>query len=418
MDDFKALMRVLSTPRPNGSRAERETRRSLQGWLQEREIPYTLHSFRLYPYFFEAVGAWLILSRLLLAISIWLRWGWPSLPIALIGLAGGFLDTAFHLPLVTWPGMQKGENILITFDPASPPCRELVLSAHYDSKTELLDHRQRMFFLRNLPLGIFLTLALGLLGPLDRALLDVGSAWAPFTWGIGLVLSLVLLFLASGLSLSMLLGRLVSPSQGAVDNGAACAALLALADYLANGREDTGQDLSGRKASSPTKETRVTIALFGGEEVNMQGSRAYARGREWPLPAANLNLEIIAQDGDYVIWERDGNSFHLEPTNGALNQAVCRAVAEITGELTHPSGPVNSDGSSFQEAGIPVAVLGTYDSRLGDSGFHRPTDHIGRVKMERLPETVQILEKLIELFDHEGTLARRPGHGRTKPTHR
>ena len=48
--------------------------------------------------------------------------------------------------------MRRAENLVIKFSPPEPK-RELILSAHYDSKTELLDHHQRMFFLKNLRLG-------------------------------------------------------------------------------------------------------------------------------------------------------------------------------------------------------------------------------------------------------------------------
>ena len=78
MVDYAELMSFLSVPRPNGSAAEVATGRALAAWLTARGIPCRVHSFRLYPYFFEAVGVWLILSRTLLVAAIWLRWGLPS----------------------------------------------------------------------------------------------------------------------------------------------------------------------------------------------------------------------------------------------------------------------------------------------------------------------------------------------------
>ncbi len=383
--DYLELMKILSIPRPNGSLAERETCRRLQAWLRQHGLSFRVHTFRHYPYFFESVGAWLILSRTLLALSIWLRWGWIALPVALIGLAGGALDTARHLPLVTWPGRRRGANLIMEFDPPHPPRQELLLSAHYDSKTELLDHHQRMFFLKNLRFGIFLTLLLGLAGPLDVVLLSRGSPWATFVFGFGVATTLPLLFLAWGLGLSLSLGRLVKPSQGAVDNGAACAILLGVADRLVH--------------KGLPHQTRVTIALFTGEEVNMQGSRAYTRSRGWPLPAIALNLEVMAQDGEYVFWEQDGNSFGLGPTSEPVNAILHASVAEVTGHPPAPAGPVNSDGSSFLAAGIPTGVLGTYSKRWGDAGFHRPGDCLERVVIERLPEGVEILLRFIQNYD-------------------
>ncbi len=384
--NYDELMRIFSVPRPNGSRAEAATRQSILNWLEGRGIPYRLQCFRLYPHFFTAIGAWLILSRSVLALAIWLHWGWLALPIALIGLLGGLLDVVLGFPLVGWIGATRGQNILLEFGPPAPR-QEVILSAHYDSKTELLDHRQRLFFIRNLRLGILLTVILGLLGPLEAWLLASASPWASFAYGAGIALSLPLLALAWGLGLNLSLGRLRrTPSQGAVDNGAACAILLGLAERLTND-------------GLPLDRTRLTLALFTGEEVNMQGSRAYALGRTWPLPAMALNLEVMAQDGPYVYWEQDGTSLKLVPTSPEVNQRLARAIQDVTGVPPQPVGPVNSDGYSFLRAGVPTAVLGTYDTELKDRGFHLPSDNLERVVMARLPEGVDILSRFIATYD-------------------
>ncbi len=417
-------MTFLSVPRPNGSAAERETSQSLQRWLQKHNIPYQIHNFRQYPYLFETTGIWLVISRTLLALAIWLRWGWWSLPIALLGLLGGTLDVALHLPLVSWPGTRRAENIVIEFSPPEPK-GELILSAHYDSKTELLDHHQRMFFLKNLRLGIVITLILALIGPLESWLQAEGSGWAAITYGIGTVLALALVLLAWGLGLNLSTGRLLRPSQGAVDNGAACAILMGLAEKLnhmsANSDIQPGFDEenanTGFEADSRQEQNfisqnlKVTLVLFSGEEVNMQGSRAYVRDRDWPMPTAALNLEVMAQNGDYVFWELDGSVFRLVPTSEDINNAVCNAVSSITGTIARPAGPVNSDGASFLSAGVPTGVIGTYDLHWVDTGFHRPSDNLQRVVMKRLPEGVKILENILQQLDQNqpGTIFRKIG---------
>ncbi len=385
MIDYAELMRFLSVPRPNGSLAERETAHALGDWLTRREIPYRIHPFRLYPYFNEGIGLWVITSRTLLALSLALRWGWPSLLIAGLSLLGGILDVAFRIPFTTWPGARQGENILIGFEPPSAE-REIVLSAHYDSKTELLDHRGAAFFTRKLNLGIALTLLLGAMGLVDGWLLARGSDWAEIVYWTGIGLGLVMLFLAWGFGLNLTLGRLLQPSQGAIDNGAACAVLLDLADRLAM-REITMQH------------TRVTIALFGGEEVGMQGSRAYVGSRDWPLPTVAINLEILGQDGDYVIWGREGNGLRRIPTTAELNQVLAGVVAETTGEFPRYIDALMSDGFSFLSAGIPTAVLGTYHSQMEGGGLHRPTDNLARVVIARLPESVEVLTEMLKGYE-------------------
>jgi len=412
--DFQELMAILSVPRPNGSVTERKTSQDLQRWLQKHNIPYHIHSFRQYPYLFETTGIWLILSRTLLALAVWLRWGWGSLPIAVLGLLGGTLDIALHLPLVSWPGARRAENIVVEFTPPDPK-QELILSAHYDSKTELLDHHQRMFFLKNLRLGIVITLILGLIGPLESWLRSQGSIWTALIYWIGAVLALALIILAWGLGLNLSTGRLLRPSQGAVDNGAACAILLGLAESLNTEGIISGmqsgsaqENIFASIASKPEKQEqfplqnlKLTLALFSGEEINMQGSRAYVRDRDWPLPAGALNLEVMSQDGDYVFWELDGNVFHLAPTSAQINKAIRSAVTTITGVDARPAGPVNSDGASFLSAGIPTSVIGTYDLNWVDTGFHRPSDNLQRIVMKRLPEGVKILTDILYQFERE-----------------
>jgi hypothetical protein len=396
MTDYGHLMGIFSRPRPNGSQAEVDTSFQIQEWLKQRDIPFRVHAFRLYPYFFECIGAWLIFSRMALALVVWLRLGWVSAPVALVALLGATLDQAFHIPLVTWLGARRGENIIVELGPEKP-AREVIFSAHYDSKTELLDHNQRMFFLKSIPAGIALTVILGAIGPLEAWLTAQGSAYADLVYWSGVLLSLLLLFLAGGLGINMLVGRAVKPSQGAVDNGGSCALLLGLAEKL---RGNASMEL-GERTSAFLDNTRLTLALFTGEEVDRQGSRAYASWRSknqegWSLPAAAVNLEVMAQDSDYVYWEKEGSVFKLKPTHPEVNQAIIEAVTEITGRQPLPGGPIISDGAPFLDAGLPTGVIGTLDSSFGFGGFHRPTDNRDRIVEQRLIEGVEILERLVE----------------------
>jgi hypothetical protein len=385
------LLQLLSTPRQTGSRAAAQVYSGLKSWLERRGIAYSEHTFRLYPWFWPGIGVWLIVSRTLLAVAVWQGWGWWTLPIALIGLLGGLVDVAADFPLASWYGATTGRNLLIAFEPPEPR-RRLYLTAHYDTKTELLDHRQRMFFVRNLPVGIVLTILLGILGPFQAAAAADAPRLAVALYWAGVALSVPLLALAWGLGLNLSLGWLRrTPSQGAVDNGAACAILLRLAEHY-------------QRHPQALRHTRLTLALFDGEEVNMQGSRAYLRSLQPALsaenmPAAALNLEVMAQDGEYVVWEQDGISLKLWPNAPEVIQAVCAAVEAETGSPPYCAGPINSDGGSFIRAGIPSATLGTYDRKLRDRGFHQPSDNLERVVPERIPEGVRILRRFVESFE-------------------
>jgi hypothetical protein len=384
MTNFSELMAIFSVPRPSGSVGERRTREALCVWLGQHGIPYRTEHFRLFPYSNELIGLWLLGSSLLLLLTAALRLPWPALLAVAIAMTLVIANVVTGRPFVVWMIPARGENILVKFGPADAT-RELVIATHYDSKTELFDHTIQGRLFRRLPLCIGLAAFVIVLGALDRAFFPAGSPWAFAMQAVSILLALPVLIVVGAVGVNLLPGRLIEQSQGAVDNGAACAIVLALAERL---------------SQAQLTHTRVTLALFGGEEVSMQGSLAFVRGRAWPLPAAAINLELMGQRGPFVIWQREGNVLTSVPTDTGLNQQVAGVVAEVTGRAPAMVGGINSDGYSFLRNGIPACVLGSYDPQQGGGGLHRPTDSLGRVALERLPEAVTILERLVEQYDN------------------
>jgi len=384
-NDFDFLMQILTVPRHNGSKALEQTFHAIENWLAEKNIPFRIQEFQLYPNLFVTLGLWIIISRSILAISIWYQWGWITFIIAIISLVGGFVDIAFDFHLISWIGKKVGNNIIIQFSPKSPK-QELIFSAHYDTKTELLDHHQRMFFLKNIPAGIFLTLLIGILGPIISLTANNSLILHNIIYLIGILLTIPLLFLALGLGINLSFGWIRKPSQGAIDNGAACAILLALSNKI-------------KQEIISLKQTKITLLLFTGEEVNMQGSNAYIRQRKWDLPVIVFNLEIMAQNGNYVFWEKDGTVLKLIPTDQKLNKIFIKAAQEITTSKPVASGLINSDGGAFLARNIPATTIGTYDKLTKDRGFHSAKDNICRVMPTRLPEGVELLSNIIERID-------------------
>lgn len=407
MTSVHDLMRLLSKPRPNGSAALERTAAELQEWCRQKGIAFSVHRFRIYPYFFEAIGIWLIASHFLLAIAVWSGWGWLTLPVALGSLAAVLLSYVCRIPLVTWPGAAVGENILIEFEPSNndTPEFELIVSAHYDSKTEPLDHRQRMFLLKCIPAGILLALLAGVTGLLETVFAPVDPNISLIIQSTGKLLTIPMLFLVFALGLNLTTGRLSPQSCGAVDNGAACAIILGLAESLA----ETGESLAARKKIRANKSTflqntRLTLALFTGEEVDRQGSRAYARSRDYPLLTAALNLEAMGQDGPYVLWDCDGSIYSLRTCDHRLTGLASSSIVDLTGTSPVSGGPMLSDGAAFIEQDIPTAVLGTYDTRWRDRGFHKPSDNLDRVVPERLVEGVMLLREIVRRYDRFGLI--------------
>lgn len=385
MTDYHELMRIFSVPRPSGSPGEQQTLAALRSWLNRYGIAHETSHFRLYPYSNELIGLWLLLSSLLLTLTVLLRWPWPMLLIVGLLIALVIANVVLAWPLVVWPIARTGQNLVLTFSAAQPE-RELLIATHYDSKTELFDHTITGRLFGQLPLCIGLSVVILLLGTLDRAFFSAGSAWSLAVLVLSLLLVLPVQLVIGAVGLNLLPGRLIAQSHGAVDNGAACAILLGLAKQLAD-------------AEQPLQHTVVTLAFFGGEEVSMQGSRAYIRSRPWPRPSVVVNLELLGQNGPYVLWQYDGNVLTSVTTDRILNTQVAAIIKEQTGQPAQLVGGINSDGYPFIQAGLPTCVLGTYDTRQGGNGLHRPSDHPERVVTQRMPETVAILAALVRQYD-------------------
>lgn len=383
--DFRKLMEVLSMPRPNGSQALKDTRKKLSAWLNEHNIPHQVQTFRLYPYFLEIGGVWLLLTQVLLAYSIWMQWGWISLVISVVSLTVSVLETR-GTPILSWLLSDVGENIVVEFEPQMETRQELILSAHYDSKTELLSEQWADFFMGKLPIGMMLSLALGILGVVAWVVPNSAEIWSNLIYNLSIALIIPLLFIFLPISVNFIFGQLGAPSQGSVDNGAATAILLDVAKQITN--------------ASKLRYTKLSIVVFCGEETIVQGSRAYVSGRDFPYPTQAVNLELMGQNGDYVIWNEIGDPFGSFSTDAILNDQLNTIVQKHTGRCVvfYDAAP-GTDTLPFIQTGVPATSFASLDSMLGFGGLHRPADNIGRVAMEKLPETSYIMTNFVKHTD-------------------
>jgi hypothetical protein len=384
--EILAQLTSLSTPRPNGSRALDRTVDAVEAWLAERQIAVESHNFTLRPYAMEILGLWFFLGGLLLAASVIIDAPWLVLLVTLALLAIPLLETRFLQPIITALVRRRARNLVVSF-PVPAPSREVILCAHLDSKTELLDHRRRAGLLALAPLAMVMAPAGAILlvvASLLRSEIAINlvsfaglflGVWPAIGWS-----------LAMGASLAG--GRLRRrPSTGAVDNGAAVAALL---------------DLAGRRQRGTLHldHTSITLLFTAGEEAQMQGALAYVRDRhEWALPTQVVNLEIVGQNGSYLLWSQDGTSMQPVDVDAALNAALARAIEAEAGERPTFHLAINSDAFAFLRQGIPAATLGSLDKELGETGLHGPQDQPGRIDSARLVQTVDIVARLLADFD-------------------
>ncbi len=381
------ILDTIIVPRPNGSAEFYRVADYIKEWLVGRGLPVETHSFMMRPYFSEIAGAFVLILALSFLYLTFFRKSWLALvPTIFLGLLLLF-EFSLGSPVVSGVVQMEGENIVVSFQPEKAE-RELILSAHYDSKTQIFDHQQRelvySLIMPSVAAGALLVLLWWALhfrkrkpkkyyaAPMTAAIFILASYWV------------VLAFAFGG-------GFLARPSPGAVDDGAAVAVLMILADEV--------KDL-------PLQNTALTIIFFAAEEVNMQGSQAYLRDlpRNEGLPAYNVNLELLCQDGSYVYWAEDGVFTSRFATSTSLNDLLLEAVLEVTDDLLVPleaNFTTISDSGSFLAAGIPSTTLGNAGCpELGTAFFHSHLDHRGRIIEERIPEAVKILKEFILLFEN------------------
>lgn len=380
--DIWAEMDVLRTPRANGSRALARTVDAVEQWLAGQGIAVQSQAFTLRPYSMEILGLWLLLGGLLLILALAIRRGEVALLVILGLVAVLVLETRFLQPTVTALVRRPACNLVAAF-PAPAPRREVILCAHLDSKTELLDHERRQRLLDSGPVAMALGGAGALL--LAGASLLRSEMAADLAYYMNLFLGLgPAAVYALGMGANLAAGRLRRRrSSGAVDDGGAVAVLLDLARRLQRGE-------------IPLQHTTVTLLFTVGEEAQMQGALAYVRDRDdWPLPVQVINLEIVGQNGGYVLWAGDGTAMRTLDADVDLNLALARAVEAETGQRPTFAERINSDAFAFLRRGFPAATLGSLDLEHGEADLHGPLDHPGRIDLARLAQTADILARFL-----------------------
>jgi hypothetical protein len=376
---------LLSTPRPNGSRALAQAVASVQSWLEGQGIPVQAHRFTLRPYLMEVLGLWLALSGAMLPVAALARWGWVGLVLALLAVAVPLLEVRCLQPTVTALIRKPARNLVVHLA-APQPRREAIFCAHLDSKTELLDHAQREVLLRLGTPAMGLALAGGML-MVAEWLLPEGTTRLTIHC-LAILTTLPAATYGLGMGANLAGGRLSrNPSTGAVDNGAAVAVLLALAQRLHRG--DISPD-----------HTSVTLLFTVGEEAQMQGALSYVHDRNvWPLPMCAVNLEVVGQNGGYLLWEQDGSAMQQMAADSNLNRALAAAVQSVAGEQPARASRISSDAFAFLRQGIPTATLGSFDAELGGRGFHSAQDNPDRIDPQRLAQTVDVLGHFLLYLD-------------------
>jgi len=179
----------------------------------------------------------------------------------------------------------------------------------------------------------------------------------------------------------------VSSGQGAVDNGASCAALLEL--------------IAAFKAS-PSERYTLRFVFFDKEEAGLLGSRAYLSKAERPVYA--LNMDVFAYgDTLFTVASRNG---------GALVRSL-RAAGEAAGIPVRdvpPSQYPGSDHQAMMAVGIETVGIALMDAEDADGILkdrrprilrliHSARDTLAEVRPEQVLRALPVVEKLLRTVE-------------------
>jgi hypothetical protein len=383
------LAKLAETPRENGTAALHETARFLFETLERAGLDVALVRFDAQPFALRLAGVLALVGALL----YWrlLRSGRAHAALAVASAIPLLLlaQLEWQLPVFGWIGAEPQDHVLAR-RPALAAAQRLILTAHYDTKTDALDHVERApvdyLALPVIPLMLVGALAAAWAArrperPRGSALLVSFAAWSAALYGV-----------ATFVALSA--GAFVrARSPGALDDGGACAVLVRVAEELAR-----------RPALARTD---VEVLLLSAEEVGVQGSWAYAEQRfatPPEIPTFVLNLEGIGASSELAVLRSERftlRSFEPDARVVALLDAPHRASFGRPLERTAFGGA--TDARAFLAHGIPAATLVSYEpGRALPRGLHSVRDSRSRLDESALDASVAFLLAVVASADANG----------------
>lgn len=380
------LPRLTEQPRENGSAALHETAAWLVETLEGMGVDVATVAYTAHPYRLRIAGILALLGGVLYAWCLRRRRPVLALLIAVALPAILLLELDRYVPIVSWIGAAPQHHVVATV-PAQAPTQRLIFAAHYDTKTDLLDHVQRApIEVLGLPMTLFMIAA---------------AAWSarsryrhrPLPW-VARIAAVLAVVYGAGLFASLAGGMLVGArSPGALDDGAAVAVLVRLAERL--------------EAAGALPHTDVEIALLSGEEIGVQGSWEYARRRfaQPPeLPTAVVNLELIGAQPQLAVFGSERfqlRGFPPDPALVELLDAVHRQQYQAPLHVTWYGAA--TDARSFLAHGVPAATLSSdLPEHALARGMHSAADSPDRVDLAALDATLAYLEAVARAADQRG----------------
>jgi acetylornithine deacetylase/succinyl-diaminopimelate desuccinylase-like protein len=337
------LSRLAEVPRENGTPGIHAAATWLVETFEAAGLEPELFAFQATPFVLRLAGVLALAGGLLYWRLVRARRFGAALAVALLVPGALLLQLELYRPVFGWLGAQTQHHVLVKL-PAQRAEQRLAFAAHYDTKTDLLDHVERapVDFLAApmIPLMLLGALA-GLAAPRARRGARALQRSASLAGVAGAVYGVL-----TGVALSA--GALVQGrSPGALDDGASCAVLVRLAEELA--------------AAAPLARTEVEVWLLSAEEVGVQGSFVYARerfSRPPDLPTFVVNLEGLGASAAHGVFPSERTNLRAFAPDPRLVAHLDAVHREVFSEplAVFPVGGA-TDARSFLAHGVPAATL-------------------------------------------------------------
>ena len=381
MDRWDALLDHLAQgPRENGTAALQEATLWLLDTLRTSGLQAQLWEWTAHPWRLRLVGLGCFLAALAWAALVERdrpRW---ALAVAVLVPAWIVAELDFGLPLAgaVYPVQQS--HVVATIPASGPPRQRLVFSAHLDTKTDLLDHVERA------PI-VFLAM--------PGAALMVAASLARLRWRarrLTRVTQAVALLVGGGMLVAQTGGALAPRrSPGATDDGASCAVLVELGRALVR---------------APLPGTEVELVFFTGEEIGLEGSRAWVRerlGRPGGLPTRAVNLDGVGEARPLLVMEAESSLLRSFAPDAHLLELLDRVhVAHLGVPVHRPFYSASTDARAFLEAGVPALSLSSdLEGHAIARGLHSAADSRARLRADALDAAVEVLAALARAVDAE-----------------
>lgn len=397
--DLGQLLETIVVPRPNGSDALSGVAQSLLDHLQGAGVTATSETFTARPLVYLWLGLALFVLGLLVYQCLHARYHRVALILASVAFVLYFCEAVLGLPLVSAIGAKPETNIVVDWSPdpgaaAGGPSTLVILTAHYDSRTDLFSPATTRSLAGKAPEALLLLVALATLA----VLAERTRAFAFLDSGGGRFVLLLLAWVAlGGLGLAAAAmdgGRITShPSPGAVDNAGSVAVLAQVA-----------QDLPYLEL----QHVGVRLVFLAGEEVGCQGSSAYATShrelREGDGQVLVINLEGLGTGGTLAYREWGGLGWGRAPASEEIVDLIDRALIAGTAEppLARAEGG-RDDAGTFLALGMKAVTL-TETRQAGKEVQHTALDTSDQFVPGDIDRVAKALEFTLAIADLEAGL--------------